>query len=93
MQYTRIHGARTQVSHKGSLAGDRDARLEQLSWRVWGMKRKKAMLAEQNAVALAELSKHAALPVEDDAQSAGGGWPRQELWGAALLEARCRLCV
>jgi hypothetical protein len=45
--------AAPQVSHKGRLAGDKDARLEQLSWRVWGMKRKKAMLADQNAQARA----------------------------------------
>jgi sucrose-phosphate synthase len=35
------------MAHRGSATGERDARLEYLSWRVWGMKRKHALLTEQ----------------------------------------------
>eukprot|EP00878_Enallax_costatus_P031192 GHUV01034087.1.p1 GENE.GHUV01034087.1~~GHUV01034087.1.p1 ORF type:complete len:270 (-),score=40.08 GHUV01034087.1:144-953(-) len=39
-----------QVSHASNVrsAGERDARLQYLSWRVWGMKRKRALVLQQN---------------------------------------------
>jgi sucrose-phosphate synthase len=52
-----IQQAWLKVSHSANLrlATDRDARMQYLSWRVWGMKRRKAALAQANADALAEL--------------------------------------
>lgn len=40
-----------QVSHASNVrsAGERDARLQYLSWRVWGMKRKRALVLQENA--------------------------------------------
>eukprot|EP00878_Enallax_costatus_P003956 GHUV01004177.1.p1 GENE.GHUV01004177.1~~GHUV01004177.1.p1 ORF type:complete len:1210 (+),score=383.57 GHUV01004177.1:125-3754(+) len=45
-----LQEAWSKVSHASNVrsAGERDARLQYLSWRVWGMKRKRALVLQQN---------------------------------------------
>ena len=60
----------TQVAHKSNvLAGERDARLQYLSWRVWGMKRKQAVIADLRAAEAAEHSEERSDDGDDELPS------------------------
>jgi len=56
-----------QVSHNSieRSAGERDARLQYLSWRVWGMKRKQQLVLQQHAADAAGEELLASTPSED----------------------------
>jgi hypothetical protein len=77
--------ARPQVSH-ASGNHEKDARLQYLSWRVWGIKRKHAMVAQQRMLEATTEVDDSELS-ETRSEEAGGPGPVPEEVSCAKMKS------